>query len=68
MDGKLSKFRWSGNNDYKVNDKISLRMIYDDLWLYYLLVGLGLSKQEIVDAEHEIKEAILNCLKENLKI
>lgn len=51
-----------------VNDKISLRMIYDDLWLYYLLVGLGLSKQEIVDAEHEIKEAILNCFKENLKI
>lgn len=51
-----------------VNDKISLRMIYDDLWLYYLLVGLGLSKQEVVDAEYEIKEAILNCLKENLKI
>lgn len=51
-----------------VNDKISLRMIYDDLWLYYLLVALGLSKQEVVDAEYEIKEAILNCLKENLKI
>lgn len=51
-----------------LNQQISLRMIYDDLWLYYLLAGLGLSKQEIVDAEHEIKEAILNCLKENLKI
>lgn len=51
-----------------VNDKISLRIIYDDLWLYYLLVGPGLSKQEVVDAEYEIKETILNCLKENLKI
>lgn len=44
-----------------------IKSVYDDLWLYYLLVGLGLSKQEIVDAEHEIKEAILNCLKEKFK-
>lgn len=51
-----------------LNQQVSLRMIYDDLWLYYLLVGLNLSKQEVIDAESEIKEAILNCLKENLKI
>lgn len=50
------------------NEQVSLRMVYDDLWLYYLLVGLDLSKQEVIDAEYEIKEAILNCLKENLKI
>lgn len=51
-----------------VNQQVSLRMVYDDLWLYYLLVGLDLSKQEVIDAEQDIKEAILNCLKENLKI
>lgn len=51
-----------------LNEQVSLRMVYDDLWLYYLLVGLDLSKQEVIDAEYEIKEAILNCLKENLKI
>lgn len=51
-----------------LNEQVSLRMVYDDLWLYYLLVGLDLSKQEVIGAEYEIKEAILNCLKENLKI
>jgi hypothetical protein len=51
-----------------LNEQVSLRMVYDDLWLYYLLVGLDLSKQEVIDAEYEIKEVILNCLKENLKI
>lgn len=50
-----------------LNEQVSLRMVYDDLWLYYLLVGLDLSKQEVIDAEYEIKEAILNCLKENLE-
>lgn len=51
-----------------LNEQVSLRMVYDDSWLYYLLVGLDLSKQEVIVAEYEIKEAILNCLKENLKI
>ena len=51
-----------------LNEQVSLRMVYDDLWLYNLLVGLDISKQEVKDAEYEIKEAILNCLKENLKI
>lgn len=50
-----------------VSDKISLTMIYEDLWLFYLLVGLGLSAQEVIDAELEIKGAILNCLKEKFK-
>lgn len=50
-----------------VDDKISLHMIYNGLWLYNLLVGLGLSTPEVIDANLEIKEAILNCLKENLK-
>lgn len=48
--------------------KISLHMIYNGLWLYNLLVGLGLSTPEVIDANLEIKETILNCLKENLKI
>lgn len=43
-------------------------MIYNGLWLYNLLVGLGLSTPEVIDANLEIKETILNCLKENLKI
>ena len=51
-----------------VDDKISLHMIYNGLWLYNLLVGLGLSTPEVIDANLEIKETILNCLKENLKI
>lgn len=42
-------------------------MIYNGLWLYNLLVGLGLSTPEVIDANLEIKETILNCLKENLK-
>ena len=42
-------------------------MIYNGLWLYNLLVGLGLSTQEVIDANLEIKETILNCLKENFK-
>lgn len=50
-----------------VDDKISLHMIYNGLWLYNLLVGLGLSTPEVIDANLEIKETILNCLKENLK-
>lgn len=51
-----------------VDDKISLHMIYNGLWLYNLLVGLGLSIPEVIDTNLEIKETILNCLKENLKI
>ena len=51
-----------------VDDKISLHMIYNGLWLYNLLVGLELSTPEVIDANLEIKETILNCLKENLKI
>ena len=51
-----------------VENKITLHMIYDEVWLYYLLAGLGLSAQEVIDAKYEIKEAILSCLKENLKI
>lgn len=50
-----------------VDDKISLHMIYNGLWLYNLLVGLGLSTPEVIDANLEIKETILNCLKENFK-
>lgn len=42
-------------------------MIYNGLWLYNLLVGLGLSTPEVIDANLEIKETILNCLKKNLK-
>lgn len=51
-----------------VDNKISLHMIYNGLWLYNLLVGLGLSTPEVIDANLEIKETILNCLKENLKM
>lgn len=51
-----------------VDDKISLHMIYNGLWLYNLLVGLGLSTPEVIDANLEIKETILNSLKENFKI
>lgn len=51
-----------------VDDKISLHMIYNGLWLYNLLEGLGLATPEVIDANLEIKETILNCLKENLKI
>ena len=51
-----------------VDDKISLHMIYNGLWLYNLLDGLGLSTPEVIDANLEIKETILNSLKENLKI
>lgn len=51
-----------------VDDKVSLHMIYNGLWLYNLLEGLGLSTPEVIDANLEIKETILNCLKENLKI
>lgn len=51
-----------------VDDKISLHMIYNGLRLYNLLVGLGLSTPEVIDANLEIKETILNCLKENFKI
>lgn len=51
-----------------LDNKITLHMIYDEVWLYYLLAGLGLSTQEVIDAKYEIKEAILSCLKENLKI
>lgn len=50
-----------------VDDKISLHMIYNGLWLYNLLEGLGLSTPEVIDANLEIKETILNCLKENFK-
>ena len=51
-----------------VDDKISLHMIYNGLWLYNLLEWLGLATLEVIDANLEIKETILNCLKENLKI
>lgn len=51
-----------------VDDKISLHMIYNGLWLCNLLEGLGLSTPEVIDVNLEIKETILNCLKENLKI
>lgn len=46
-----------------VDDKISLHMIYNGLWLCNLLEGLGLSTPEVIDANLEIKETILNCLK-----
>lgn len=32
-----------------VDDKISLHMIYNGLWLYNLLVGVGLSTPEVID-------------------
>lgn len=51
-----------------LNENITLDMLYNETWLYYLLTGLGLSTQEVISAKCEIKEAILNCLKENLKI
>jgi hypothetical protein len=51
-----------------LNEDITLDMLYNEMWLYYLLTGLGLSTQEAISAKRELKEAILNCLKENLKI
>lgn len=51
-----------------LNEDITLDMLYNEMWLYYLLTGLGLSTQEVISAKRELKEAILNCLKENLKI
>lgn len=50
-----------------VDDKISLHMIYNGLWLYNLLVGLGLSTPEVIDANLEIKETILNLFKRKFK-
>jgi hypothetical protein len=50
-----------------VDDKISLHIIYNGLWLCNLLEGLGLSTPEVIDVNLDIKETILNCLKENLK-
>lgn len=49
------------------DDKISLHMIYNGLWLFNLLEGLGLATPEVIDANLEIKETILNCLKEEFK-
>jgi hypothetical protein len=51
-----------------LNEDITLDKLYNEMWLYYLLTGLGLSTQEAISAKRELKEAILNCLKENLKI
>jgi hypothetical protein len=51
-----------------LNEDITLDMLYNEMWLYCLLTGLGLSTQEAISAKRELKEAILNCLKENLKI
>lgn len=49
------------------DDKISLHMIYNGLWLFNLLEGLGLATPEVIDTNLEIKETILNCLKEEFK-
>ncbi len=51
-----------------LNEDITLDMFYNETWLYYLLTGLGLSNQEVISVKRELKEVILNCLKENLKI
>lgn len=50
-----------------LNEDITLDMLYNETWLYYLLTRLGLSTQEAISAKRELKETILNCLKENLK-
>lgn len=51
-----------------LKDDITLEMLYNETWSYYLLIGLGLSTQEVIRVKCKLKKKILNCLKENLKI